>query len=256
MGAITSQITSLTIVYSTVYSDADQRKHQSSASLAFVWGLHRGPVNSPHKWPVARKMFPFDDVILRFLPFISGIDIRYTSSWKAWAFLCRIYRYFDGTDALSPYIARVSAASVLTQLSRNILASVPEWIIPYQIVYSWFKTLQFYRYFFKNCSLKRVTREAIKYMLYYRALLNDKLSMAQIIAGANFRKDFPSWFKLDGNVIVILLHPGCNGVTAMEVFTWCDSCAVVICTKFCSDVIPYTKTNSIEFELWWKNRFF
>ena len=59
-----SQITSLTIVYSIVYSDADQRKHQSSASLAFVWGIHRGPVNSPHKWPVTRKMFPFDDVIV------------------------------------------------------------------------------------------------------------------------------------------------------------------------------------------------
>ena len=64
MGAIASQITSLTIVYSTVYSDADQRKHQSSASLAFVRGIHRGPVNSPHKWPVTRKMFPFDDVIM------------------------------------------------------------------------------------------------------------------------------------------------------------------------------------------------
>ena len=62
---IASQITSLTIVYSTVYSaDADQRKHQSSASLAFVRGIHRGPVNSPHKWPVTRKMFPFDDVIM------------------------------------------------------------------------------------------------------------------------------------------------------------------------------------------------
>ena len=64
MGAIASLITSLTIVYSTVYSDADQRKHQSSASLAFVWGIHRGPVNSSHKWPVTRKMFPFDDVIM------------------------------------------------------------------------------------------------------------------------------------------------------------------------------------------------
>ena len=42
MGAMASQITSLTIVYSTVYSGADQRKHQSSASLAFVWGIHRG----------------------------------------------------------------------------------------------------------------------------------------------------------------------------------------------------------------------
>ena len=47
-----------------VYSDADQRKHQSSASLAFVLGIHRGPMNSPHKWPVARKIFPFDDVIM------------------------------------------------------------------------------------------------------------------------------------------------------------------------------------------------
>ena len=65
MGAIGSHITSLTIVYSTVYSDTDQRKHQSSASLAFVWGIHRVPVNSPHKWPVTRKMFPFDDVIMR-----------------------------------------------------------------------------------------------------------------------------------------------------------------------------------------------
>ena len=64
MGAIASQITSLTIVYSIVYSDADQRKHQSSVSLAFVLGIHRGPVNSLHKWPVTRKMFPFDDVIM------------------------------------------------------------------------------------------------------------------------------------------------------------------------------------------------
>ena len=65
MGAIASQIISLTIVYSTVYSDADQRKHPSSASLAFVLGINRGPVNSPHKWPVTRKMFPFDDVIMK-----------------------------------------------------------------------------------------------------------------------------------------------------------------------------------------------
>ena len=64
MSAIASQITSLTIVYSTVYPGADQSKHQSSASLAFVWEIHRGPVNSPHKWPVTRKMFPFDDVIM------------------------------------------------------------------------------------------------------------------------------------------------------------------------------------------------
>ena len=42
MGAIATQTTSLTIVYSTVYTGPDQRKHQSSASLAFVRAIHRG----------------------------------------------------------------------------------------------------------------------------------------------------------------------------------------------------------------------
>ena len=64
MSAMASQITSLTSVYSIVYSGADQRKHQSSTSPAFVRGIHRSPVNSPHKGPVTRKMFPFDDVIM------------------------------------------------------------------------------------------------------------------------------------------------------------------------------------------------
>ena len=64
MGAISSQITSVSMVCSTVFSNADQRKHQSSASLAFVRGIHRWPVNSPHKGPVTRKLFPFDDVIM------------------------------------------------------------------------------------------------------------------------------------------------------------------------------------------------
>ena len=58
---IGAQITSLTIVYSTVYSGADQRKCQSSASQAFVFT--RGPVNSVHKRPVTQKMFPFDDSV-------------------------------------------------------------------------------------------------------------------------------------------------------------------------------------------------
>ena len=64
MSPMASQITSLGIVYSTVYSGADQRKHQSSASLAFVRRIHRGPVNSPHKRPQTRKFFSFDDVIM------------------------------------------------------------------------------------------------------------------------------------------------------------------------------------------------
>ena len=63
MGTMASQITSLTIAYSSVYSGADQRKHQSSASLAFVRGIHQSPVNSPPKEPVTRIMFQFGDVI-------------------------------------------------------------------------------------------------------------------------------------------------------------------------------------------------
>ena len=64
MSTMASQIASLTIVYPTVDSGADQQKHQSSASLAFVRANHRWPMNSPHKGPVMPKKFPFDDVIV------------------------------------------------------------------------------------------------------------------------------------------------------------------------------------------------
>ena len=64
MGAMASQITSPSIVYSAVYSGADQRKYQRSTSLVFVRGYPQWPVNSLHKWPVTQEMFPFDDVIM------------------------------------------------------------------------------------------------------------------------------------------------------------------------------------------------
>ena len=79
MGALASQIINITIVYSTVYSDADQIKHQSPASMAFVQGIHRGPVNSPHKWPVTRKMFPFHDVIMYLV--MSIHDVHFQIVW-------------------------------------------------------------------------------------------------------------------------------------------------------------------------------
>ena len=79
MGAITSQITSLAIVYSTVYLGTDQRKHQSSASLAFVRGIHRWSVNSPHKGPVTWKMFPFHDVIMNSL--VKNTLICFVGAW-------------------------------------------------------------------------------------------------------------------------------------------------------------------------------
>ena len=77
MRVIAFQITSLTIVYSTLYSDVDQWKHYISAPLGFVRGIHRWPVNSPHKCPVPRKMFPFDDVIM-------GADHKADVETRAW----------------------------------------------------------------------------------------------------------------------------------------------------------------------------
>ena len=74
MSAMLSQITNISIAYSTFCSGADQRKHQSSASLALVRGIHRWPVNSHHKEPVTWKMFPFDDIIM----------FHFTLFWSRW----------------------------------------------------------------------------------------------------------------------------------------------------------------------------
>ena len=89
-GLDVAEIINLTIVYSTVHSGADQRKHQRFTSLAFVRGIHRWPVNSPHKWSVMRKMFPFDAVIMItvvvnevFLIFKSGVIVELTKYWIA-----------------------------------------------------------------------------------------------------------------------------------------------------------------------------
>ena len=85
MGAMASRITSFTIVYSTVYLGADQRKHQSSASLTFVRVIHRGPVNSPHKGPVTQKMVPFDDVIIMpdvsIYSWVKLLPLEQSSNW-------------------------------------------------------------------------------------------------------------------------------------------------------------------------------
>ena len=105
MSMMTSQITSLTIVYSIVYSGLVQRKHESSTSLAFVWGIHRWPVNSQHKGPVTRKMFPFDDVMLNFytIPSIlilnftlvimqSHVVMQFSIAWYSWHQSCHKIR--------------------------------------------------------------------------------------------------------------------------------------------------------------------
>ena len=75
MSMIASQTTSISTVCSTVGPGTDQRKHQSSASLTFVQGIHRWPLYSPHKRPVMQKMFPFDDVIMEVYIHMYGINL-------------------------------------------------------------------------------------------------------------------------------------------------------------------------------------
>ena len=64
MSAMASQITRVSIVCPIIYSGTGQRNHQSSASLPFVRGIHRSPVDPPHKGTGTRKMFSFDNVIM------------------------------------------------------------------------------------------------------------------------------------------------------------------------------------------------
>ena len=91
MSMMASQITSDCIVCWTVCSGADQRKHQSCASLASVRGIHRWLVNSPHKEPVMRKIFTFDNVIM--VPGIGHMDKKgwfidmYIPIWEIWTFI-------------------------------------------------------------------------------------------------------------------------------------------------------------------------
>ena len=87
-GAMASQVTSLKIVYSTVCSGADQRKYQNSASLAFVRGIPQWQVNSRHKRPVTRKMFPFDNVLMIYYIAIwfilLGVNLAYSLQRLVW----------------------------------------------------------------------------------------------------------------------------------------------------------------------------
>ena len=115
-----SQISGVSIVYSAVCWGAAQRKHQSSASLAIVRGIHRWSVNSPHRGPVTRKMFPLKDVIMPLLVTcrpanIAGVIILFpyhvinlcnpmlfeqpTSIVEIYG--CTIFRFFSHQDNIS-----------------------------------------------------------------------------------------------------------------------------------------------------------
>ena len=108
ISTVASQITSLMIIYSTVYSCADQGKHQSPVSLAFVRGIHRWPVNSPHKGPVTRKMFPFDDVIISIQTFFVCVWIWCDAvcdvmRWEMW---CDVMMWWYGKIRYTIYDIR------------------------------------------------------------------------------------------------------------------------------------------------------
>ena len=85
---ISSQITSLPIVYSTVCSGTDQRKGQSSASLAFVRGIQRWLVNSPHMslrtelthWGRDKMAAIFQTTISNAFPWMKTYEFRF--HWK------------------------------------------------------------------------------------------------------------------------------------------------------------------------------
>ena len=104
MSTMASQITGVTIVYSIVFSCMDQRKHQSSTSLAPVSGIHRCQVNSLHKGPVSRKCFHL-----------------MTSLWCLLHINCSGYFLYIAADAPAPCVARSSLAMVVTMNCKRVL---------------------------------------------------------------------------------------------------------------------------------------
>ena len=134
MSAMASQITSLTIVYWTVYSirRRSKRKHQSSTSLAFVRGIHRWPVNSPHKWPVMRKMLPFDDVIKVLCHLWQAPNNSRSVNFASWrkVFVCFVYTriptYFN---IISWYINMTFICLIFT--SHLSFCSTMYFFVPY-----------------------------------------------------------------------------------------------------------------------------
>ena len=122
MGAMASQITSLTIAYSSVCSRPDQRKPQNSASLVFVRGIHRWPLKSPPKGPGTRKMFPFDDVIMRWCCHIGQNNVAEMFSW--WRNLSHQLTFpFLWWGKLTHLASTLGRLRVSTDTTANLLAN-------------------------------------------------------------------------------------------------------------------------------------
>ena len=92
MTTISPQITSLMVVYSIVYSDADQRKHQSSASLAFVWGIHRDRWIPRTKGQLRGKCFHLMTSSCTFAHAPITIKFAY-DAWQLQSYILLLYTY-------------------------------------------------------------------------------------------------------------------------------------------------------------------
>ena len=95
MDMMASQITSLTIVYSTVYLGADQRKHQSSASLAFVLGIHWSPVNSYTNGQRCRKYFHSMTSSWEMTPYCLLSEVHPMNHTHGFVVLCFVVLYYQ-----------------------------------------------------------------------------------------------------------------------------------------------------------------
>ena len=144
MTMLASQITSLTVVYSIVYSGVNQRKHQSSASLAFVREIHRGPVNFPHKWPVTRKMFPFDDVIMWTISIYGIITFRFMIKTTLITYFIICINTALKTTILTPRLIPFNESSVL---NANFHYSVVLTSVSNHLPHDWLNTL--FRHFWQ-----------------------------------------------------------------------------------------------------------
>ena len=115
MSTMATQITSVSTVWSIVCSATDQRNHQSSASLAFVGGIHRWPVNSPHKEPVTRKIFPFVDVIMA----------NHTMKKTDLRNLLHVVERPAGMRNISQYISVFAISTTPTKLQTSVMLCFP-----------------------------------------------------------------------------------------------------------------------------------
>ena len=117
-------------VCSAVCSCAHQRKYQSPVSLAFVRGIHRSPVDSPHKGQVTRKMFPFDDVIMSYC---NPVSLSILSTQSPFSRLLS----FSFSRLLKHRHMMGTSSTMLNYVSMAIIDAV----LPWHIIWCWSKFL-------------------------------------------------------------------------------------------------------------------